>query len=158
MKKFDKVSEEIQQLISQWESKLLNLEDSIIIQRHNSQNRTIKQIVGHMIDSATNNTHRVIHLQYQESPCRYPDYANLGNNDRWIAIQNFQDEDWHLLVAAWKFNNLHYAYIIKQIDENQIDNEWISALNDVISLNDMVIDYPRHLKLHLKEIEALINQ
>ena len=158
MKKFEHVSQEIIYLVGSWESRLLSLENSVISNKRNSQNRTIKQIVGHMIDSATNNTHRVIHLQYQESPCRYPDYANLGNNDRWIAIQNFQGEDWHLLVSAWKFNNLHYAYIIKQIDENQIDNEWISALNDVISLYDMVIDYPRHLKLHLKEIEALINQ
>ena len=94
MDKFELISRELLALIEEWEPKLLSLSDDVITKRRNSQNRTIKQIVGHMVDSASNNTHRVIHLQYQESPLIFPDYANLGNNDRWIAIQNYQDENW----------------------------------------------------------------
>ncbi|MBN2591110.1 MAG: hypothetical protein JXA96_14685 [Sedimentisphaerales bacterium] len=157
MENFDLISKELSNLIEQWEPKLLALSDDIIAKRRNSQNRTIKQIVGHMVDSASNNTHRVINLQYQESPLIFPDYANLGNNDRWIAIQNYQDKDWHDLVQLWKCTNKHFVHVIQNVNNKKLNNVWISALNQEISLEAMVLDFPRHFKLHLREINKLID-
>jgi len=144
-------------LIDEWELKLLQLPEAMITQRRNSQDRTIKQILGHMVDSVSNNTHRIIHLQYQSSPLIFPDYANLGNNDRWIAIQNYQDEKWQDLVQLWKYTNLHIVHIINNVDIDRLGSKWISALNETISLKEMAIDYLRHFKLHLSEIDELIN-
>ena len=132
------------------------LKNDIIVDRYNVQNRTIKQIIGHLVDSASNNTHRIVHLQYQESPLIFPDYANLGNNDRWIAIQNYQNEDWGNLVQLWKYSNIHIAHVIRDINTEKLENEWISALDQKISLRAMIVDFPRHFKLHLKEINELI--
>jgi hypothetical protein len=111
-----------------------------------------------MVDSATNNTHRVIHMHYQESPVNYPDYANLGNNDRWIAIQNYQEEDWNRLIKLWVAVNQHFIHLIRQIEEPRLDKKWTTALNETINLREMINDYPRHFKLHLNEISELINQ
>ena len=110
-----------------------------------------------MADSATNNTHRIVHLHYQESPLIFPDYANLGNNDRWIAIQNYKDEDWDVLVQLWKYTNMHIAHVIKNMDSEKLGNIWISGTNEEVSLEAMVVDFPRHFKLHLSEIDELIN-
>lgn len=63
MNEFARNSQELIRLVDEWEPKLLLLPADILTQRRNSQNRTIKQIVGHMVDSASNNTHRIIHLQ-----------------------------------------------------------------------------------------------
>lgn len=155
---FETHFQEMRDQIGLWEKKLHSLSEDVITTRRNSQNRTIKQILGHMVDSATNNTHRVIHLQYQESPCHYPDYANLGNNDRWIAIQNYQEESWEELIQVWKYTNLHYLHVVRQIDPEKLRMEWISALDQRITLEAMVMDYPRHFSLHLQEMEELINQ
>ncbi len=157
MNEFNKNNQELLNLIDEWEPKILQLPEDVRAKRRNSQNRTIKQIIGHMVDSASNNTHRIIHLQYQASPLIFPDYANLGNNDRWIAIQNYQDENWQDLVQLWKYSHLHIAHLINNVNMEKLDNEWISALNDKISLKEMIIDYLRHFKLHLNEIDALIN-
>jgi hypothetical protein len=157
MDKFESIDKELLSLIEDWEPKLLALPDDVITERRNSQNRTIKQIVGHMVDSASNNTHRVVHLQYQQSPLVFPDYANLGNNDRWIAIQNYQDEDWNDLVQLWKYINMHFVHVIRNVNVEKLNNIWISALNQEISLEAMVVDFPRHFKLHLIEITELIN-
>jgi len=157
MDKFESIGRELLTLIDEWEQKLLALGDDVITERRNSQNRTIKQIVGHMVDSASNNTHRVVHLQYQQSPINFPDYANLGNNDRWIAIQNYQDEDWNDLVQLWKYTNIHFVHVIRNINAEKLNNIWISALNEEVSLETMVVDFPRHFKLHLDEIDELIN-
>lgn len=157
MNEFSKNNQELIRLIDEWESKLSKLPEDILAKRRNGQNRTIKQIVGHMIDSASNNTHRIIHLQYQVSPLIFPDYANLGNNDRWIAIQNYQYEKWDDLVQLWKYTNYHIVHVINNVDMEKLSNIWISALNDAVSLKEMIIDYLRHFKLHLSEIDDLIN-
>ena len=156
MNEFEKNNQELQDLIKEWEPKLLMLQKDIISQRKNIQNRTIKQIMGHMVDSASNNTHRIIHLQYQPSPLIFPDYANLGNNDRWIALQNYQDEDWENLVQLWKYTNLHIIHVINNVTMDKLENEWISALNQHVSLKTMIIDYLKHIQLHLDEIKELI--
>ncbi len=145
-------------LISQWEPVLMSLNEDIISTRRNKRNRNIKQIVGHMIDSATNNTHRIIHLQYQNSPINYPDYANLGNNDRWIAIQNYENENQENLVQLWKFANLHIIHTINNVKMDKLDNIWLSALGEEVSLKNMILSYLPHFELHLNEIEELINQ
>jgi len=156
MEKFSEISNEINALLKDWEPKLFNLPPEVITQRRNSQNRTIKQIVGHMVDSASNNTHRVIHLQYQPSPVVFPNYATFGNNDRWIAIQNYQEEDWAGLVQLWKFSMLHFCHVIRNVDENKLENEWIAAPDRKITLEAMILDFLPHLKLHLVEIDELI--
>jgi len=158
MKEFESINREVLSLIKEWEPKLIALPEDIITERRNSQNRTIKQIVGHMVDSVSNNTHRVIHLQYQPDPCQFPDYANLGNNDRWIAIQNYQEEDWKQLVQLWKYSNIHFTHVIQNLKTEKLENVWISALNKKVSLRAMVSDYPRHFKLHLSEIDELIGK
>ena len=157
MNEFQKNNQELLLLIDEWELKLLQLPEAVISQKGNSQNRTIRQILGHMVDSASNNTHRIIHLQYQASPLIFPDYANLGNNDRWIAIQNFQAEKWQDLVQLWKYTNLHIVHVINNVSIDRLDSEWISALNETISLKEMAIDYLGHFRLHLSEIDELIN-
>jgi uncharacterized damage-inducible protein DinB len=155
---FEESYRELSTLISKWETKLAKLPERTVTTRQNSQGRTIRQVLGHMVDSATNNTHRVVHMHYQKSPVKYPDYANLGNNDRWIAIQNYQEEDWSELVKLWAAVNQHMVHLIGQVDEDKLNQQWISALNERISLREMIYDYPRHFKLHLNEISALINQ
>ena len=157
MVEFELNNKELLRLVSEWELRLLSLPEEVIGNRRNIQNRTIKQIVGHMVDSASNNTHRIIHLQYNASPLIYPDYANLGNNDRWISIQNYQNENWENLVQLWKYSNLHIAHVIDNVNPEKLNNEWISALQQQVSLKAMILDYLSHFKLHLNEIEDLIN-
>ena len=101
---------------------------------------------------------RIVHLQYRESPLRFPNYATDGNNDRWIAIQNYQEEDWNLLVQTWKFANLHIIHVIRNVDPSKLENLWHYNETRLISLEEGIVDYLRHFKLHLQEIDELINR
>ncbi|HNX44022.1 MAG TPA: DinB family protein [Bacteroidales bacterium] len=148
---------EIHSLTEAWEPVLASLPAGIIMQRRNRQNRTIKQILGHLVDSASNNIHRIVHLQYRQSPLSFPNYATNGNNDRWIAIQDYQNEDWNDLIRLWKYTNLHLCHVIRNVDHGKLENEWMSGPDSMITLEEMIRDYPLHLKLHLSEIDELIN-
>lgn len=152
---FEEISKEITSLVSEWERKLISLPADVITLRRNSQNRNIKQIVGHLVDSASNNTHRVVHLQYRELPLRFPNYATYGNNDRWITIQNYENENWENLVQHMKFSMLHFAHVIQNIKPEMLQNDWLADVGEKITLKKMVEGFVPHLKLHLSEIEEL---
>lgn len=154
---FEAISEELSQLVNQWTAKFLSLPEQKITLVRNTQKRNIKQIVGHMVDSASNNTHRVVHLQYGELPLKFPNYATYGNNDRWIFIQNYEKENWENLVLLWKYSHLHYLHVIQNINPEKLGNEWIADNEVKITLKEMVEDFPRHFKLHISEIEELLN-
>ena len=156
MNEFQVNNQKIIDLINAWVPKLSALSEDVITGRRNIQNRNIRQILGHMVDSASNNTHRIVHLQYQPTPFVFPDYANFGNNDRWIAIQDYQTENWTNLIQLWKYTNFHIVHVIKHVDEKKLDNLWISAKGENISLKKMIIDYLQHIQLHLGEIEELL--
>jgi predicted MPP superfamily phosphohydrolase len=157
MKESESIINEIGSLVNEWEPVLMKLPVEITNQHRNKQNRTIKQIVGHMIDSASNNTHRIVHLQYQPVPFAFPNYATFGNNDRWIAIQDYQNEDLGTLIQLWKYSLLHICHVIKNVNDDKLKNTWISGPDQQIALKSMIVDFPRHLKVHLSEINELIN-
>ena len=158
MNEFKPICDEVLSLIDKLEPRLIALSDEMITLRRNKQNRSIKQILGHMIDSASNNTHRTIHMQYSPNPLQFPNYAINGNNDRWIAIQNYQDEDWEILVNLWKYSNLHIVHVFKNLDHEKLENTWQSSETKTVSMRDCIVDYLRHFRLHLSEIDELIHQ
>jgi hypothetical protein len=152
------IIDEISASIGEWEPRLASLENEIITGRRNFQNRSIKQILGHVIDSTSNNIHRIVHLQNLASPLVFPNYASFGNNDRWIRIQNYQNENWMNLIQLWKYSLLHLCHVIENVDESKLSNEWLAGPGEVVTLEVMINDFTRHLKLHLLEIDDLINE
>lgn len=158
MELLENISNDTLKLLDELEDILKNIDENIISTKRNSQDRTIKQIVGHLADSASNNTHRIIHLQYQPIPLFFPDYANLGVNDKWIAIQDYNNYDWNDLIQLMKYTNIHITNVIKNIDITKLQNKWISALEDQYTMEEMIVDYPVHFKIHLDQIKELINK
>jgi hypothetical protein len=150
------ITTEISSIIEEWQPLLTSLPREIITGRRNSQNRTIKQILGHMIDSTSNNIHRIVHLQNQQSPLIFPNYATFGNNDRWIAIQDYQNEEWMNMIQLWKYSLLHLCHVIRNVDHSKLNNEWIAGPDEMVTLEAMINGFTGHLKLHLSEIDQLI--
>jgi hypothetical protein len=157
MNQFEPSCQTIHQLLKVWEPRLMALSEEIISERKNIQNRSIRQILGHLVDSVSNNTHRMIHLQYRENPMSFPNYATNGNNDRWIAIQNYQHENWQDLIQLWKYANLHLVHVVRNVDQSKLDNQWQSSETKLISLRENIEGYLPHFILHLNEMEELIN-
>ncbi|HLN72906.1 MAG TPA: hypothetical protein VK205_06405 [Prolixibacteraceae bacterium] len=158
MNHFEPSCQTILHLLEQWEPRLNALPEDVISNRVNKQNRSIRQILGHLIDSASNNTHRIVHLQYGENPLSYPNYATNGNNDRWIDIQRYQAENWQHLVQLWKYSNLHIVHVIRHVDDQKLNNQWQSSESKLLSLQENIEGYLPHLVLHLNEIEELIER
>ncbi len=152
---FSSITNAILRAVETWEPELLQLPESVITGPRNWQNRSIKQILGHLIDSAANNHQRMVRLQYNQVLV-FPDYQQ--DNDLWIALQDYQNADWHGLIQLWKQYNLHIIQVIHSIDQSTLDNYWHNFEGTPVSLRQMIEGYPAHLELHLNEIRELINQ
>ncbi len=153
-KNFTMVTEGINFVVATEESILKNLPQEVISQRRNKQHRTIKQILGHLIDSASNNHQRMVRLQYNEHLV-FPDYRQ--DNDLWIALQDYQHANWQELIQLWKYFNLHIIQVIKSVDQTKLNNYWQDFEGTKVTLAEMIKGYLEHLHLHINEIHDLMS-
>ena len=71
-----------------------------------------KQVIGHLIDSASNNHQRFVRAQ------EGPSFAGPGyEQDHWVAVQGYQESSWDEIVALWRAYNRHLAQVIERIPE-----------------------------------------
>jgi hypothetical protein len=151
---FRKITEKITELTENWVPILEKLPDEVYRNKRNWQNRSIIQVMGHMIDSASNNHQRLVRLQYNKKIV-FPDYRQ--DNDLWIAIQDYQHANWHNTIQFWKFYNLHITHMIQSIDLNKLENYWNDFEGTKVTLEQMIESYLWHLELHLKEIKVVLD-
>src|SRR5262245_1775920 len=61
-----------------------------------------KEIMGHLIDSASNNHQRFVRSQFSNDlVCEGYQQAD------WVRAQHYLDESWPQLVQLWRHYNLH---------------------------------------------------
>jgi hypothetical protein len=106
-----------------------------------------KEIIGHLIDSASNNQQKFVRC-IQQSGVHMPPYEQ----DPWVAIQHYNDADWKDVLNTWYAINTHLAHIMKHIPQDSLQNEIYIGEKGLYTLEFIVRDYPEHLKHHLKAI------
>lgn len=117
-----------------------------------------KEVIGHLIDSASNNHQRFVRAQFQE------DLVFAGyEQDAWVQAQQYNREPWHLLIQLWKSYNLHLLHVMAQIPEqvrktsrvkhNLYQIAWNQVSEDEpVTLEYFMRDYIGHLKNHLRQV------
>ncbi len=117
-----------------------------------------RQIIGHLIDSATNNHQRFVRGALQEDLV-FPGYAQ----EQWVALQRYQEAAWSDLVLLWSSYNRHIATVMAAIPAHDRDrvrarhNLQEIALNPPARAPDATLDYFMsdyvvHLEMHLRQI------
>ena len=109
-----------------------------------------KQILGHLIDSASNNHQRIVRLQIFDA-IEFPFYQQ----DDFVRVNHYQTESWVALLDFWKHYNLHLAHVIENLDKSKLDNFWLTPDKERLTLQHIIEDYLRHLKHHLAQIQAI---
>lgn len=119
---------------------------------------SIKEIIGHLIDSASNNHYRFVAAQFTD------DLLFMGyDQDAWVEAQNYQSEDWKLLIELFYKLNLHLINLIENIPEqiltqkrnlhNLFEIAWQEFdVSETADLEWFVRDYFGHLNHHLSQV------
>ena len=108
-----------------------------------------KQVIGHLIDSASNNHQRFVRAA-QQSSLDFPGYDQDGN----IRLQAPQEADWLLLISLWAAYNRYLAHIIARLPESKLETPCRIGSGAPVTLEFIATDYLRHLLHHLTQIGA----
>ena len=108
-----------------------------------------RQLLGHLIDSASNNHQRFVRASLQHS-LEFPNYDQNG----WARVQAREDADWSLLVALWANYNRYLAHVIARLPLAKLEVSCRIGENEPITLKFLAEDYLRHMVHHLGQIGA----
>ena len=105
-----------------------------------------KEVLGHLIDSATNNHHRFVRGQFEDVP------AISYDQDLWNKHNFYQQIDSVQLVHFWEQYNRHLLAMIKLLPARALENK-VRTGSTEHSLSFLIADYVAHLEHHLKQID-----
>ena len=151
--KWDILASDIKNAIEVACKKLQSLTEDVVNKRPTPSDWSAKEVVGHLIDSASNNHQRFVRLQITDG-LTFPDYGH--DNDAWVKIQRYQDVSWDDLLCLWQGLNRHLARIIRDVNDKCIDHIWVVDEDNTITLGELMNDYLRHLKIHIVQIEDCV--
>lgn len=106
-----------------------------------------KEILGHLIDSASNNHQRFVRAQLTDD-LSLPGYEQKA----WVESQSYQTAGWPGLVELWRAYNLHLAHLIAHIPEAKLSHRVTVGQAQPVTLEFLIRDYLRHLKHHLAQL------
>ena len=138
---------QLQHIVDETEQRLGALSEAESQARPASDKWSRKEILGHLIDSASNNHQRFVRAQFQPQLV-FPGYAQ----EDWNRAQQYQSEAWENLVRLWASYNRHLAHVIAAIPESAGQNSCEIGAGKPVTLEFLVADYVAHLEHHLGQI------
>jgi hypothetical protein len=108
-----------------------------------------KQVLGHLLDSASNNHQRFVRAALQPS-LDFPPYDQNGN----VRLQAPQEADWSLLISLWAAYNRYLAHIIARLPADKLETVCRIGPGEPVTLDFLAKDYVTHLLHHLNQIGA----
>jgi DinB superfamily len=105
-----------------------------------------KEILGHLIDSATNNHQRFIRGQYEHLPTISYD------QDQWNKLNRYTEMDSKHIIAFWTVYNKHLLEIMKRIPNENLHKCCRSSNGNTHTIEFLMEDYVGHLEHHLRQI------
>jgi hypothetical protein len=106
-----------------------------------------KQVMGHLIDSASNNHQRFVRAALQPS-LEFPRYDQDGN----VRVQAPQEADWLILVSLWAAYNHYLAHVIAHLPAAKLDTICRIGDSEPVTLSFLASDYLTHMVHHLRQI------
>jgi hypothetical protein len=105
------------------------------------------EILGHLVDSASNNHQRFVRAIAQ-GELVWPGY----DQDAMVRVQRFGTAVPAALIGLWESYNLHLARLMGLIPEERLGARCVIGGEGEMTLELLVIDYVRHMQHHLRQI------
>jgi hypothetical protein len=148
---------DLQKTVERATSLLVALGDDASAKRPAPGKWSAREIIGHLIDSASNNHQRFVRSQWQD------DLMLQGyEQDAWVSAQQYQQAPWRDLVTLWASFNRHIARVMAAVPDaartrlrprhNLDDLAWEPVpASEPTTLDYLMRDYVGHLKHHLRQ-------
>ncbi len=128
---------------------LLSVTDSDLRERPDGW--SVREVVGHLIDSAGNNHQRV---------CRIVPGGNLSfpayDQRTFVDRAGYDGFDWPTLVVAWYSFNLLLLHMFARIPEEMLSSSTVTVGDRApVSYDRLIEDYYTHLEIHEEQVHRI---
>lgn len=117
-----------------------------------------REVVGHLVDSASNNHQRFVRARDQDDLV-FPGYAQ----EAWVDAQQYREAPWRELVELWALFNRHLARVMaatpaavrerRHARHNLDQIAWRTVpADEPATLDYFMADYVGHLEHHLRQV------
>jgi len=152
------VETELREVVAAVTPRLLALSESEAARPPAPGKWSPKEVIGHLIDSASNNHQRFVRARFMDELV-FPGYEQ----EAWVEAQGYRAAPWSDLVGLWRLFNLHLARVIEAVPasirqrprarHNLHEVAWNTVPQDrPATLEYFMRDYVGHLKHHLSQI------
>jgi len=105
-----------------------------------------KEIIGHLIDSASNNHQRFVRAQFKD------DLIFQGyNQNEWVNVQDYQKMSWLSMINLWKEFNLLIVHVSERIPESLLKQPRKAHNLDLIAWKEIPADQPATLEYFIRD-------
>jgi len=116
-------------------------------QRPSPERWTKKEVLGHLIDFASNNHQRFVRGQIVSGQ-EFPGYQQ----EQWVRIQGYQSARWPDLSDLWRAYNTHLLHVIECMTEEGRRATCRVGGGPEVTLAWLFVDYVDHLEHHLRKM------
>lgn len=104
-----------------------------------------KEIIGHLIDSATNNHQRFVRGQFEVIP------EISYDQNKWNQYNFYQQIASNQIIAFWSIYNKQLIEILKRMPPANLKKQ-IKVGEKIFTIEFLITDYVEHLEHHLKQV------
>ena len=107
----------------------------------------IKEVVGHLIDSASNNHQRFVRAQIA-GRLEFPRYEQ----ESWVRVQQYANAQWEQLIDLWQSYNTHLLHVVSCMPPEGQRATCRVGDGQELTLSALFEDYVNHLEHHLSKM------
>jgi tRNA-binding protein len=144
----ESVATELAQMVDRAAIELRTIDDAVAGTKAKPEVWSVKEILGHLIDSAANNHQRFVRAKLA-TELSFPGYEQ----NAWVLSQDYQGRPWFQLVDLWVLYNHHLAHVIRRIPDAAANVPCRIGANAAVTLGALVEDYVAHVRHHLDQIQ-----
>ena len=129
----------VEQALASWSKQ----DEAFISHPLGGEKWSVKQVFGHLCDSAGNNLQRVVRLAAEDNLV-FPRYEQ----ESWVRVQRYDARSFRDVLDLFRILQLHFAHTVRGLEPIHLENKWLDG-DSPKTLRHILEDYLGHLKHHL---------
>lgn len=156
-----RIAASLRQAVDEGLALILSVPEARTASRTGNTAWSVREVIGHLIDSACNNHRRFI-LNQAGGPMIIDPY----DQDAWVQRNRYNERTAAELAALWAVYNRHLAHVIEQMPPDVLGAPrgpidtfgfgFIQTTDTSATLGHLAADYVGHLRHHLHQIHDLL--
>lgn len=108
-----------------------------------------KEVLGHLLDSASNNHQRIVRGQLEDNPAM-PGY----DGPAWVSLHAYQKRHWHELIGTWEALNRQLLAVAEAVPKSAWSRTCTIGDSTPLTLQFVFEDYLHHMREHLEHMKV----